>query len=133
MTEWPHITFTLVRRPDRRQQADRRNSWRGGRRASDMVAKDLQGAAGAATVLWRLVDGMLKGASITRSLDDVDQSLRASKLPADHDLSTGAFIALTNASTYAQKMPDIHQLHRILEAELICTAQFYLQNRQSGF
>ena len=54
MTEHPFMTFTLVPQTDRRQVSDRRNFWRGGRRASDIVLRQqaiIEGNS-ADTILW---------------------------------------------------------------------------------
>ena len=54
MTEQPFTYFTLVPQADRRQISERRNFWRGGRRATDAVAHQeaLGEGAPADTVLW---------------------------------------------------------------------------------
>jgi hypothetical protein len=38
--EQPFMSFTLVPQTDRRQEADRRGLWRGGRRASDAMTRE---------------------------------------------------------------------------------------------
>jgi hypothetical protein len=54
VTDQPFMFFTLVPQTDRRQVSDRRNFWRGGRRASDVAARrDAIGeTASVKTILW---------------------------------------------------------------------------------
>ena len=53
VTEQPFMFFTLVPQTDRRQASDRRNDWRGGRRASDVVTRqEALGEASVTTILW---------------------------------------------------------------------------------
>jgi hypothetical protein len=50
VADFADVTFILVPQPDRRQPATRRTFWRGGRRASDMVAVAKDGVA--KELLW---------------------------------------------------------------------------------
>jgi len=75
-----------------------------------------------------------RGAATMLSLlvEEMDQSLNASSLPADNNVRVGAFLTLANIASYAQTEPNINLLYPFLQAELICTAQFFFQNRQKG-
>ena len=55
MTKSDVMTFTLVPQTDRRQQQDRRKSWRGSRRAADLLLQEQSRADAEREAKWNTV------------------------------------------------------------------------------
>jgi hypothetical protein len=87
---------------------------------------------GSATVLSIVVEGMRQGLEANHMSNEVDHGLKTSGLPEKDERTVGAFLANLNVTTYVEKAPSRQFLAQVLEAELICTAQFFLENRRKG-
>jgi hypothetical protein len=55
------MTFTLVPQTDRRQQPDRRKSWRGSRRAADLLLREQSLLDGERAAEWNTVGSHARG------------------------------------------------------------------------
>lgn len=87
---------------------------------------------GSATVLYTFLNGLQQGAGVNATLDEIDRSLRSSKLPIDDNLSVGAFIALMSSTRSAENAPNLAFLIQCLDMELTCIAQFFFENVRRG-